>query len=106
MTVDLPVPFSPTKNVTGDVNSMSRPRTMGRLNGYSSDSTTGSFRLTRTRYGGGEAVNRSSSQKAGDEHDDAEGAGGLPGELDALAKEQRRQTEHGGGGHQEAQVQV
>src|SRR4051794_35527257 len=35
MTVDLPLRFSPTKNVTGDLNSMSRHRMSGRLNGYS-----------------------------------------------------------------------
>ena len=39
MMVDLPVPFSPTKNVTGDTNSMSRSRTIGRLKGYSLPST-------------------------------------------------------------------
>jgi hypothetical protein len=30
MTVDLPVPFSPTKNVTGEVNVRSSERTSGR----------------------------------------------------------------------------
>jgi hypothetical protein len=33
MTVDLPVPFSPTKKVTGAVNSISRDRIWGRLKG-------------------------------------------------------------------------
>ena len=36
--------------MTGDANSMSRRRTEGRLNGYSSDSTACSFRCTRTKY--------------------------------------------------------
>jgi len=59
MIVDLPVPFSPTKKVTGEANSISRPRTMGRLNGYSSDRTACSFRCTRTRYGGVDAIGQS-----------------------------------------------
>lgn len=59
MTVDLPVPFSPTKNVTGDVNSMSRPRMGARLNGYSSLSTAASLNCSRTRYGGAEPILRS-----------------------------------------------
>jgi hypothetical protein len=58
MTVDLPVPFSPTKKVTGDVNSMSRQRMRGKLNGYSQPSAAPSFNWSRTKYGGVSFIGR------------------------------------------------
>jgi hypothetical protein len=56
MMVDLPVPFSPTRKVTGDLNSMSRERTSGMQNGYSLDGVASGFSRILSKYGGGSSV--------------------------------------------------
>lgn len=49
ITVDVPVPFSPTKNVTGEVNRRFKERMGARLNGYSSDWISPGFTLAARR---------------------------------------------------------